>query len=62
MVLEYPSRKSRNLGNPYTFQFVGQFFFQNDVCKLQEDFSELGIRVFLKNGLGSFQTFLILQI
>jgi hypothetical protein len=41
------------------FEFVGQFFFQNDVFKLQEDFSELGIRVFLENGLESFQTFLI---
>jgi hypothetical protein len=28
---------------------------QNDVFKLQEDFSEHGIRVFLENGLGSFQ-------
>jgi hypothetical protein len=44
------------------FEFVGQFFFQNDVFEIQEDFSELGIRVFLENGLGSFQTFLILQI
>jgi hypothetical protein len=41
---------------------VGQFFFQNDVFKLQEDFSELEIRVFLENGLGNFQIFLILQI
>jgi hypothetical protein len=60
--------QSHYLGNPYTckifmtiFEFFGQFFFQNDVFKLQEDFSELGIRV-LANGLGSFQTFLILQI
>jgi hypothetical protein len=44
------------------FEFVGQFFFQNDVFKIQEDFSGHGIRVFLKNELGSFQTFLILQI
>jgi hypothetical protein len=44
------------------FEFVGQFFVQNDVFKLQEDFSELGIRVFLENGLGKFQTFLILRI
>jgi hypothetical protein len=44
------------------FEFFGQFFFQNDVLKLQEGFSELEIRVFLGNGLGSFQTFLILQI
>jgi hypothetical protein len=44
------------------FEYVGQIFFQNDVYKLQEDFSELGIRVFLKNGLGNFQAFLILEI
>jgi hypothetical protein len=44
------------------FEFVGQFFFQNDVFKLQEVFSELEIRVFLENGLESFQQFLILQI
>jgi hypothetical protein len=44
------------------FEFVGQFFFQNDVYKLQEDFSELGIRVFLENGLESYKAFLILQI
>jgi hypothetical protein len=41
------------------FVFVGQFFFQNDVFKFQEVFSELGIRVFFENGLGSFQIFLI---
>jgi hypothetical protein len=44
------------------FEFVGQFFFQNDVFQLQKDFSELEIRVFLENRLGSFQTFLIIQI
>jgi hypothetical protein len=44
------------------FEFVGQFFFQNDVFKLQEDFSEHLISVFLENGLESFQIFLILQI
>jgi hypothetical protein len=44
------------------FEFFGQFFFQNDVFKLQEDFSEHGIRVFLENELGHFQTFLISQI
>jgi hypothetical protein len=43
-------------------EFIGQFFFQNDIFKLKEAFSELEIKVFLKNGLGSFQTFLILQI
>jgi hypothetical protein len=45
-----------------TFEFVGQFFFQNNVFQLQENFSEHEIRVFLENGLGSFQTYLILQI
>jgi hypothetical protein len=30
--------------------------------KLQEVFSDLGIKVFLENGLGSFRSFLILQI
>jgi hypothetical protein len=39
-----------------TFEFIGQFFFQNDIFKLQEIFSELRIRVFLENGLGSFHT------
>jgi hypothetical protein len=43
------------------FEFVVQFFFKNDVFKPQEVFSVLEIRVFLENGLGSFQTFLILQ-
>jgi hypothetical protein len=69
MVLGYPSMKSQNHGNPYTwkifmtiFELVGQFFFQNNIFKLQEDFSELRIRVILENGIGSFQTFLILQI
>jgi hypothetical protein len=42
------------------FEFIGQFFFQNDVFKLQEVFSELGIGVFLGNG--SFHTILILHI
>jgi hypothetical protein len=36
------------------FEFVGQFFFQNDVFKLQKVFSENGIRVNLEIGLGSF--------
>jgi hypothetical protein len=44
------------------FEFFGQFFFQNNVFKFQEDFPEHGIRVFLGNGLGNFQAFLILQI
>jgi hypothetical protein len=44
------------------FEFIGQFFSQNDVLKLQVVFSELEIRLFLENGFESFQTFLILQI
>jgi hypothetical protein len=44
------------------FEFFGTFFFQNDYFKFQEVFSELEIRLFLENGLGSCQTFLILQI
>jgi hypothetical protein len=44
------------------FEFIRQFFFQNEVFQLQEVLSELEIRVFLENGLGSFQTYLILQI
>jgi hypothetical protein len=40
-------------------EFDEQFFFQNYVFKLQEDFLELGITIFLDNRLGSFQTFLI---
>jgi hypothetical protein len=43
-------------------ELFGQFFFQNDVYKLQEVFLELEIKVFLDNGLESFQKFLILQI
>jgi hypothetical protein len=43
-------------------ELVGPLFFQNDIFKLQEDFSELGIRVILENGIGSFQAFHILQI
>jgi hypothetical protein len=44
------------------FEFIGQCLLQNDVFKLQEVFSELQNTVFLENGAGSFQTFLILQI
>jgi hypothetical protein len=36
----------------------GQFFFQNNVFKLQEDFSELGIRVFLEEDLEVSRHFL----
>jgi hypothetical protein len=43
------------------FEFIGQFFFLNDVYKLQEVFSKHGIRLFLGIELGSFQAFLILQ-
>jgi hypothetical protein len=44
------------------FEFIIPFLFRNDVFNLQEVFSELEIRVFLENGLVSFETFLILQI
>jgi hypothetical protein len=44
------------------FEFIGEFFFKNDVFNFQEVFSELEIRVFLENGLGSFEAFLNLQI
>jgi hypothetical protein len=44
------------------FEFIVQFYFQNDVFKPQEVFSELKIREFLENRLESFQAFLILQI
>jgi hypothetical protein len=37
------------------FELIGQFFFQN-IFKIQQVFSELGIRVLLENELGSFQT------
>jgi hypothetical protein len=41
------------------FEFIGQFYFQNDIFKLQKDFSELVTRVFLENGLESFQLFFL---
>jgi hypothetical protein len=44
------------------FEFIKQFDFQNDIFKLQEVFSELGVRVFLENRLETFQAFNILQI
>jgi hypothetical protein len=44
------------------FEFFVQFFNQNGVFKFEKVFSELEFRVFLENGLGSFQKFLILQI
>jgi hypothetical protein len=44
------------------FCFIGQFFFEHDIFKLQEVFSECGIRALLEKGLVSFQIFLILQI
>jgi hypothetical protein len=40
------------------FRFKGRLFFHNDVFELQEVFSELEIRVFPKNGLGSFEALL----
>jgi hypothetical protein len=40
----------------------GNLFFQNDDFKLQEVFLDVEITIFLGNGLGSFQKFLILQI
>jgi hypothetical protein len=43
------------------FEFFGQFFFQNDVFKLQEDFSEHGIRVCLENELGHFLTLVFVK-
>jgi hypothetical protein len=36
------------------WNLLDKFFFQNAVYKLQEDFSELGIKVFLENGLTYF--------
>jgi hypothetical protein len=41
------------------FEYIGQFLLQNDVFKLQDVFSELMIRVYLENGLGSFRHFLL---
>jgi hypothetical protein len=43
---------------PKPRKFVGLIFFQNDVYKLQEDFSEYGIRVFLERGLEASRHFL----
>jgi hypothetical protein len=47
---------SRNTENA---SFIGQFFFQHDVFKLQEVFLKHGIRVCIDNGLGSFQTLIV---
>jgi hypothetical protein len=44
------------------FEFIRQFYFQNDDFKLQKVFSELEIRVILGNELESFQIFIILQM
>jgi hypothetical protein len=44
------------------FEFIGEFYFQNDIFKLLKVVSELEIRAFLENGLENFQKFLILQI
>jgi hypothetical protein len=47
------------LGYPKTKALqVGQFFFKNYIYKLQEVFSEHGIRVFPEKGHGSFQRYL----
>jgi transcription initiation factor IIF auxiliary subunit len=68
-LLGYPiTKKFRDLQGSLTwekffmtvFEFIGQSFFKNCVYKLHDVFSELGIRVFFENGLGSFQIFLIL--
>jgi hypothetical protein len=44
------------------FWICWKIFLPNDVFKLQKDFSDLKIRVFLEEGLGNFQIFLILKI
>jgi hypothetical protein len=54
--------KEKSLQTFNGFEFIGKFFFQIDVFKLPEVFPEHEIRVFIENGLGSFQPFLILQI
>jgi hypothetical protein len=70
VLLGYPkTMKFRDLQRSLTwekycmtvFEFIGQFFFQNDFFKLQEVFSKHEIRVFLEIKLGSFQTSLILK-
>jgi hypothetical protein len=35
------------------FEYIGQFYLQNDDFKVQKVLSELEIKVFLENGLGS---------
>jgi hypothetical protein len=44
------------------FEFVGQFYFQNDNFNVQEDLSEPGSEYFLENVPRSFHAFLILKI
>jgi hypothetical protein len=36
------------------FEFIGQFFIQNDILKLQKVFIELATRVFLENEVSHF--------
>jgi hypothetical protein len=43
-------------------EFIRHFYFQNDVFKLQEVFSELEIRLFFENEPKSVQALLILLI
>jgi hypothetical protein len=59
---EYADPKLWKVFLETSFEFIGQFFFQNYVFKFQEIVPELGIIVFLENGTESFQRFLILQI
>jgi hypothetical protein len=58
--LRYPYARKNIYGHFWIYWtiFLSKWYFTN----LQQDFSELGITVFLEDGLGSFQTFLIFQI
>jgi hypothetical protein len=69
MVLGHQSKKSQNHENPFAriifmtiFVFFCQFFFHNNVFKLQQVVSEHEIRVFLLSSFRSFQKFVIEQI
>jgi hypothetical protein len=55
-----PKTMETHTPEKFSWPFLTNFFFQNDIFKLQEDFSELRTSVILDNGIGSFQTFLIL--
>jgi hypothetical protein len=61
MVLGHPSEKSQYY-EPLHLKNFHDYFSICWTIFLSRDFSELGIRIFFENGLGSFQTFLILQI